>query len=161
VLKPKQDKMPTDSIMPDVTTVQSIHRPKRPLGVTLLAIGVLTIAVLNLTRLLSAVRSWPFLQEILPFSGLYLIGTGLIWAGFGLPLFWGLWHGLAWAPGFSRIAVVAYLIYYWLDRLLLANHPGRGANLPFAIGASLTGLALTYWILSRRKAKFYFRPIPV
>lgn len=138
-------------------TVESLQALKRPFGVTLLSLGVLTIAVLNLTRLLSAIRFWLFLEEILPISGLYLVGTGLIWAGFGLPLFWGLWHGFLWAPGFSRIASVAYLIYYWLDRLLLANHPGREANLPFAVGASLIGIGLIYWILSRRKAKVFFQ----
>jgi hypothetical protein len=137
-----------------------MHKPKRPRGVTLLALGVLIIAVLNLTRLLAAIRLWLFLEEILPFSGLYLIATGLIWAGFGLPLSWGLWRGLSWAPGFCRISAVAYLIYYWLDRLLLANHPGREANLPFAAGASLVGILLVYWILSRRSSKAFFRLIP-
>ena len=138
-----------------------LRAPKRPFGVTLLSLGVLIIAVLNLTRLLSAIRFWLFLQEILPISGLYLVGTGLIWAVFGLPLFWGLWHGLTWAPGFSRIAAFAYLIYYWLDRLLLANHPGREANLPFAMGASLVGIGLLYWILSWRKARVFFSKVPV
>lgn len=136
------------------------ERPKRPFSVTLLASGVLILAVLNLTRLLSAIRFMPFLQEILPFSGLYLVGTGLIWAGFGLPLFWGLWQGLPWAPGLTRIAAVAYLFYYWLDRLLLTNHPGREANVSFAIGASLVGLAWIIWILARPKANIFFRRPP-
>jgi hypothetical protein len=148
------------TMMGDGTNVQPSEEPKRPVGVTLLAIGVLILAVLNLTRLLSAIRFWPFLQEILPFSGLYLVGTGLIWAGFSLPLFWGLWHGLPWAPGMARIAAVVYLIYYWLDRLLLTLHPEREANLPFAIGASLVGLAWIVWILSRPKAKIFFRHTP-
>jgi hypothetical protein len=147
-------------ILQDSLTVPMVEKPKRPLGVTLLSLGVLILAVLNLTRLLSAIRFWSFLQEILPFSDLYLIGTGLIWAGFGLPLFWGLWHGLPWAPGITRIAAVAYLIYYWLDRLLLANHSGREVNLPFAIGASLVGLVWIFWILSRPKTKIFFRQIP-
>jgi uncharacterized membrane protein (DUF2068 family) len=138
-----------------------MDRPKRPRGVTLLALGVLIIAVLNLTRLLTAIRIWLFLEEILPFSGLYLIATGLIWAGSGLPLFWGLWRGLSWAPDFCWIAAIAYLIYYWLDRLLLANHPGRQANLPFAAGASLVVILLIYWILSRPKTKAYFRHVPL
>ena len=137
-------------------TTENLSTPKRPAGVTLLSLGVLIIAILNLVRLLSAIRFWVFLQAILPFSGLYLVGTGLIWAGFGLPLFWGLWHGHPWAPGFTRIATGAYLIYYWLDRLLLTNHPGREANLPFALGASLVGLVSIYWILSRPKAKVFF-----
>ena len=136
------------------------EKPKRPFSVTLLALGVLILAALNLTRLLSAIRFWTFLQEILPFSGLYLVGTGLIWAGFGLPLFWGLWHGLPWAPGMTRIASVAYLIYYWLDRLLLSNHPGREANFSFAVGASLVGLVWVIWILSRPKAIIYFHRPP-
>ncbi len=118
------------------------------------------IAVLNLTRIMATIKYWLFLEEVLPFSGLYLIATGLIWAGFGLPLFWGLWHGFAWAPGFCRIAAVAYLIYYWLDRLLLASHPGREANLPFAMVASLVGILLSYWILSRRNAKTFFPQFP-
>jgi len=151
--------MTIGTTMQNNKTVTASEKPKRPFGVTLLAIGVLTIAVLNLTRLLSAIHYWAFLQGILPFSGLYLVVTGLIWAGFGLPLFWGLWHGLSWAPGFLRIAAFAYLAYYWLDRLLLSNHPGREANLLFAIGASSISLVVIYWILSRRKARIFFRQI--
>jgi hypothetical protein len=128
----------------------------RPLGVTLLALGVLSIASLNLLRLVDAVRLWEFLSKLLPISPLYLALTGLIAGGAGLILAWGLWKGRGWAPRFTRLASLAYMIYYWLDRLLLSNADSRRSNLPFSIGATLVLLALVFWILSRPKAKAFF-----
>jgi hypothetical protein len=128
----------------------------RPLSVTLLALGVLSIASLNLLRLMDAVRLWEFLSKLLPISPLYQALTGLIAGGAGLILVWGLWKGRGWAPRFTRLVSLAYLMYYWLDRLLLSNADSRRSNLPFSIGATLVLLALVFWILSRPKAKAFF-----
>ncbi len=134
-----------------------IHQKSpRPLSVTLLALGVLSIASLNLLRLVDAVRLWDFLSKLLPISPLYLALTGLIAGGIGLFLAWGLWKGRGWAPRFTMLASLAYAAYYWLDRLLLSNADSRRSNLPFSVGATLVLLALIFYILSRRRAKAFF-----
>lgn len=132
------------------------QKSPRPLSVTLLALWVLSVAGLNLLRLVNAVTLWDFLSKLLPFSPLYLALTGLIGGGVGLILAWGLWKGRGWAPRFTRLASLAYVVYYWLDRLLLSNTDSRRSNLPFSAGATLVLLVLVFWILSRPRAKAFF-----
>jgi hypothetical protein len=148
----------TQSLMTISNQQSSVVRQKkpRPLGVTLLTLGVLSIASLNLLRLVDAIRLWGFLGKLLPISPLYLALTGLIAGGAGLILVWGLWKGREWAPPFCRLASLAYIMYYWLDRLLLSNADSRRSNLPFSVGVTLVLLALVFWILSRPKAKAFF-----
>ena len=59
-------------------------------------------------------------------------------------------------PRLTRLAVLAYLLYYWLDRLLIENQVGRQSNLPFATGATLAVLVIVFWLLSLRKVKAFF-----
>jgi len=131
-------------------------RPRRPFSVTLLALGVLILAGLNLNRFVEAIRLWDFLSQLLLVSPFYLAVTGFVWALAGFPIAIGLWRGWHWAPRLTRWAVLAYLLYYWLDRLFVENQVGRQANLPFATGATLVILVLVFWILSLRKVKAFF-----
>jgi hypothetical protein len=74
-------------------------KPKRPFSVTLLFLGVLSIAGLHLLRLLQAVQQWQYLDSLPGVSpalpGAHRAGMGWGWrcsaAAFGLA-----W---AWAPG--------------------------------------------------------------
>lgn len=126
------------------------------MSVTLLALGVLSIAGLNLLRFQQALELWEFWAELLPISPLYLVVTGLLLGLAGLALFWGLWRGLRWAPRFLYLVFAVYLVYYWLDRLLLAHPQSRQTNLPCAAAMTVLGLVIIIWILSRRKARAFF-----
>lgn len=134
------------------TKIENRHQT-RPSSVTLLAYGVLSFAGINLLRLYQTVIQWEFLAELLPFPPLYLAVSGLVWGAVGLLAVWGLWRGACWAPGFTQLLALAYLIFYWLDRLLLAT---QHTNWLFAIAGSVFGLVLVFWILSRRKAIDFF-----
>jgi hypothetical protein len=125
----------------------------RPASVTWLALGVLIFSGVHLLRLVQAVQQWEFLSELLQISPFYLALTGLLWGAAGILAAWGLWQGKGWAPGFTRLLVLAFLVYSWLDRLLLA---GQRTNWPFAVAASLIVLLLIFWILSRHKARTFF-----
>ncbi|HEX7974228.1 MAG TPA: hypothetical protein VF498_07455 [Anaerolineales bacterium] len=131
----------------------------RPFRVTLLALGVLSIAALHLLRLGQAVQEWIFLSGLLPISPLYLALSGLAWGLVGLALASGLWLGKHWAPRLTRLAVPAYGLYYWLDRLLLVNPVVWRTNLPFTAAATLALLVVIFWILSGRKVKAFFGEI--
>lgn len=130
-------------------------RSPRPFSVTLLALGVLTIAGLNLTRLIEAIDLRVFLAEYPEVPVLYLALSGLFWGMLGFPIFWGLWSGRRWALPTTIAYALAYSVYFWVDRLMSAVRISE-RNSPFMVGANLFLLLMTGWILSRRKARSFF-----
>jgi hypothetical protein len=128
---------------------------KRPLSVTFLALGVLTLAGFNLLRFIVSLQQWDFLDSLLSVHPLYIATTGLVWAAAGLVLTWGLWFGRGWSVRGAQAGVLLYSLYYWLDRLLVASVSG-GYNWPFAVGVNIVLVGLVFWILSNRKAKAFF-----
>jgi hypothetical protein len=140
--------------------VNERQRPKRPFSVTLLALGVLSIAVIQMIRFILALNQWDFLDSLPGVSPLYLAATGLIWATLSLPLAVGLWFGQSWAPMFTLIGGCVFIFFIWFDRLFVAALPltlESGSSWPFSLAVTTIILALTIWILSRPKAKVFFR----
>jgi hypothetical protein len=132
---------------------------RRPASVTWLAVGVLIVAGIYLLRAVLALRDWSFLASLPSVHPLYIFLTGLIWTLALLPALWGLWTGRAWAPRTIRAAVIVYLVYFWLDRLLLYlpfRPDGTDTALPFWVLASLLGLALVFWMTGNKKTKAFF-----
>lgn len=127
----------------------------RPFSVTLLAIVVLTIAGLNLLRFVQAILQREFLSEFPTVSLPYLIFSGLFWTVSGLVSAWGLWRHKRWAPRFTMLFVLAYSLYYWLERIWLSRF-NVWANIPFAIGVNILLLIITAWVLTRPKARAFF-----
>ncbi len=130
------------------------HR-SRPFSVTLLALGVLTLAGINLLRFVVSLEQRKFLIEILPISPLYLTATGLIWGLTGLILALGLWAGRRWSVAGTGLASLAYSLYHWLDRLFVVAE-GAGRNWLFTLALNIFLLAVVYWCLMNRKAKAFF-----
>jgi hypothetical protein len=135
--------------------MRSSHQPRRPGSVTLLAFGVLIVASLNLVRGIEALLQWQFLAGLLVVSPLYLVLSGLTWGSTGLPLVWGLWRGLGWASWGTGVYVLAYALYYWIDRLWVATS-GLGANWPFTSGMTAILLLYVFGVLLRRKSREFF-----
>jgi hypothetical protein len=144
---------PTEKIEKQEVTASA--RTSRPASVTILALGVLTITVINLVRLILSIRDWEFLASWPGVSPLYIALTGLIWTLTGLILLWGLWGAKNWAPRLMQALVLTYALYYWLDHVFLADHPLTGAtgttrallpiNWPFAAGVTVVCLTYTAW----------------
>jgi hypothetical protein len=136
-------------------------RPRRPFSVTMLAVGVLTIAGVHLIRLFQAINNWGFLAELPGVSPLYLALTGFFWAAAGFPLGLALLLGLAAAPAAARLLAAVYTIYYWSNRLIAAFTAGSiqasGTAWGFAIILTVLFLGSVLWILSRPNVKAYFR----
>jgi hypothetical protein len=131
-------------------------RPRRPTGVTLFALLVLTFAVLHLLRLMQTVQNWDLLAALLPISPVYLFLTGLLWAGLGFPLAWGVWRGWRVAYYLSPVILLGYTLYFWADRLLLSGFRERQENWPFAAALNIIILVWSLWVLTRPKARAYF-----
>lgn len=132
-------------------------KAKRPKSVTWLAIGVLTLAVLHFSRLVNTITKWDY-YATLPLSVplIFFVVSGLIWGLAALYLGFGLWRGKNWALRFTNYGAIAFTLYYWVDRLFLSSDPLRNTNLRFSLGATVSLLAIIYWILSRPKAQLFF-----
>jgi len=133
---------------------------KRPFSVTLLAWVVLIMASLGWLRLAEVVRGWEFLLSLNPAPPLfYLAISGLFWGLLGICQVWGLVLGRTWAPRLAQIAAPGYAVYYWLDRLLVADPSAMAHRWPFALGLTLVLLAFTFWVLSRPKSRRFFASV--
>ena len=136
----------------------------RPLSVTLLALVVLCITVLNMARLVLVIVRWEFLADLPGASPFYISLTGLIWGVAGIVLFWSLWRGLSWAVHLTRAMMLTYAAYYWLDRIFLSEQVAGSPqgeiflplNWPFAITITAIVMVVIVWILSRPATKAFF-----
>jgi hypothetical protein len=155
---------PNEPSGPWVVTQASLN--KRPWSVTLLALGVLIITVINLIRFVLSIRFWGFLSSRSGISPIYLALTGFIWSVAGLILLWGLWKAKTWAPKLMQAIALTYALYYWLDHIFLMEHSVSGAtgairallptNWQFSAGVTVVSLAFMVWTLNRSKVKAYF-----
>lgn len=129
---------------------------KRPFLVTLLAVLVLTITIVNLLRLVNTIALWSFLSGIPGVSPFYLAVTGLVWTLLGVALVWGLWAGKPKAPRATRVLTVFYLGYEWLERIVFADSGNELQSWPFFAILSIIFILFTFWTLSRSDAKAFF-----
>ncbi|NUM43128.1 MAG: hypothetical protein HUU38_00365 [Anaerolineales bacterium] len=127
----------------------------RPYSVTLLTIGVLTLALAGLVRAGQAIRLWAFLNTLTISPG-YLVATGLLVGLAGLLAVWGLWRGAPWSPRYTFAYLSALLIFFWFDRLWMTQSQTARVNTPFAIAISLFITIFTAWILFRKPARAFF-----
>jgi hypothetical protein len=132
------------------------QKPKRPFLVTVLAVVVLSITIVQLMRFINSLVLWDFLTDLLGAQPLYLALTGLIWFILGLVLFWGLWRGKPRAPLATRILGVIFLAYQWIERFIFASQGNQFENWQFMIGMTLLVILFIFWTLSRSDAKTFF-----
>ena len=88
-----------NNVMPGNVSEEQRERQqpvKRPRSVTLLAMLVLTLAVLHLTRFEQSISRWAFLQETLPLHPAYLVINGAFWGFAGLVIGWAIWVAKSW-----------------------------------------------------------------
>lgn len=128
----------------------------RPFGVTLLIAVVLIFTSLNIVRTIAAIQRQSFLHTLdlqVPVS--YLAITGAVWGSLGLVLLVGLAARKRWALPLAMILVLGYPLYYWIDRLFIAEWAAFNSRWQFALG--LTGLLVipAVWILKQAGTRRY------
>lgn len=128
----------------------------RPYLVTLLAIGVLTLAMVGLVRFGQALSLWEFLNS-LDVSPVYLVISGLLIGLAGLLAVWGLWRGAYWSARYTIGYVSAVFLFYWVDRIFLGQSAIAKLNTPFSIGVTVIILAYTWFALFNTDSKSYFQ----
>ena len=105
------------------TLPDSPTSPRRSCLVTLLAVAVLIIAGWNLLRLSMTIWQWSFLTEYAEIPRFYLALSGAFWFVTGLFVSGALWLLKPWAAKALIWFSLAYIVYFWVDRLFV-----RGIN---------------------------------
>ncbi len=129
----------------------------RPLPVTILAVFVLCITSWNGIRVFSAIASWQVLREF-GANPVYISGTGLFWALAGFWLFWLLWEGRQAGFRAGLGAAVLYLVWYWLDRLVIQPSPATNAVFSAIVSVILCAIFTLGLLLPSSRAFFRHDP---
>jgi hypothetical protein len=139
-----------------MSTFMTAARIPRPSRISILAIFILWIAILNGLRLGEAIYFWKTLDEY-RVSPLYISLSGTLWLIVGVMLVWGLWQRKDWGRKAVILGTLAYTSWYWFDRLVLqALH----ANWPFVLFTNIMLLLIIFYILfSQKTRRFYNRDL--
>jgi hypothetical protein len=130
---------------------------KRPLGVTLLAAAVLLLAAWNAGQAMVAARQLSYLHSLgagVP-GGLQIV-TGVTWTiGFLLAAI-GLWRLRDWGRHWLLIAIAAYQLQVWIERLALERSSYEMLTRPAAIVVSISSILIVWFILFLPKIRRAF-----
>ncbi len=129
---------------------------KRPFNVTIILVVVLIFTLLNTLRLVAAVLGWNTLAGLpLRVPVFYFILTGAFWAVTGFSLAMGLYLRRRWSVWVARGAVILYPVYYWIDRLFVADRSAIASRVSFLVVTTLLLCGFLLWALSRPKTGAY------
>jgi hypothetical protein len=117
------------------------------------SIGLFLVGLVYLTRLIGGL-SLPELPLTVP--RWYPALTGGVWAAAAGGAGWGLLTGQRRAPAFARAAALAFLAWYWADRLLLARSDYARSTLAFSAGVTFIAAGLLFWVLARPAVRSFF-----
>ncbi len=70
---------------------------------------------------------------------------------------WGTFFGKAWAPRLILWGGSAIVIWYWVDRLFLAQSDYSRSNWPISAIVTVLVIASVSWVLSRPVVRSYFQ----
>jgi hypothetical protein len=127
---------------------------KRPFGVTLLLLMVLSLLAWGIIRLYAAFRWWTVLIEFRStVSPLYLSITGAGWGMVGCVLLWSMFAGKPWSPRAIFTSILVWLIEYWIERVFFES---ARANLPFAVVGSILIISITLISTLHKSTKNFF-----
>lgn len=134
-------------------------RQRRPIVLTLMfwifalwtALGFFRFARVITDRAL-------LLERLTPGLWLYLLIAGLIWGLLGLPVLWGIYRRMPWAPKLIWIASGVYPALYWLERVFLWRDPFARRDWPFMLLLTCLWFAMILISMRSKRIKMYFNP---
>jgi hypothetical protein len=107
---------------------------------------------------LSGLLAWfslPDLPYAVPLT--YLLIRNGLWGVWGLLAAFGAFFGMTWAPRLILWGGSAIVIWYWLDRLFLAQSGYSRANWPISAIVTVLAMVSVGWVLSRPAVQTYYQ----
>lgn len=127
---------------------------QRPALVTWLSLGVLILAAVFWAGF-AAGMSLPELPLAVPAA--YLLLRNAAWGTWGLIAALGAFFGKPWAPRLISWGGLAFLAWFWADRLLLTRSEYAHSSAPQAAILTLAGAGAVTFVLRRPSVRRYFR----
>jgi len=123
---------------------------KRPFRITLIALGVISLALFNAWRAVLVARRLEDMRDLGlegPAAAALLL-TGIVWAvGFGAAAF-GLYRLRRWARRWAMAGIVLYQASLWLIRLIFEKSPDEPLTRPADAAIALLGIVVVWGVLS-------------
>ncbi len=130
------------------------HIIDRPRSVTIALVFVLSITVWNGIRIWTTIADWEFLSRFRA-NPIYTFATGITWLAMGIALIALLLKGSRAAPACGLIASTLYVLWYWVDRLVL--QPSPEPNIAFSTVVSFVGFLIFNIILFWPSSRAFFK----
>ena len=123
-------------------------RRKRPRSVTLFALAVLYLGLVNLARAWLALNGSPFERALplaapLPYFGL----GGLFWGVVFVVTAFGLWRVRPWARKAMLGAILIYQVHIWINHFVFDSSVYSRQVWPFEAGTSLAWIMVVWGFL--------------
>ena len=131
----------------------------RTLELKLLSFGFLAASAFGWLRMVQAIATWNWLEQIIPIpSPAYLALSGAVWGLVGLFCAVTLWLRFKAAPLFARLSACGMVFWYWIERFVLTRSPQGWVNWPFSLVMTIGCLAFVFAVLaSPRQRRFFER----
>lgn len=119
------------------------HPQTKPFLLGILVAGLLIFSIGGWMRLFMSIQNWTFLQTLnLKAGPFYLITTGFFWGGGALVCAASLWLEKRWSIYLTAGFITIYTIWYWFDRLVMAQSSTANTDILFSI------IATIFWLFS-------------
>lgn len=125
----------------------------RPAAVTWLSLGLLALGVPYLIRMAGSLTA-PDLPLSVPrwYPGLTGAVWGIAWCAGAASAFF----GRRWAPRVILAVGVAFLAWYWFDRMVFVRSAYALRTMPFSAGLTVLGVLLTVIVLRQPSVRAFF-----
>jgi len=124
-------------------------RPKRSFWLIVLAVGLLIFSIAGWLRLQQSLADWHYLLDLgLQPGPLYLALTGAMTGAGGMIAALGVWLRLRCGFVLTRIFMVVWQAWNWIDRLWVARSDTARVGWPFALAATVVVLLFGFLVLN-------------
>ena len=132
-------------------------KTKRSFFLKLLILAFMLLSLMGWLRLEQALQYWTFLKELGISPGpFYIAFGGALWGTAGLASALALWLRQPYAPLLAGGTAVFCTLWYWADRLFLAQNSLVNLNWPFALIINLGLLFFVFLVLALPRQKSFF-----
>jgi hypothetical protein len=130
-----------------------LSSPRRPAAVTWLSLGLLALGLVYLIRMAGGLTA-PELQLSVPHW--YPPLTGAVWGGAWCVCAAASFTGRRWGPRSIAVIGVAFLAWYWFDRLAFVRSAYALRTMPFSLAVTALGALLVIAVLRQAAVRAYF-----